>query len=226
MCGRFVITSPTEAIRDLFGLVDAPDLTARYNVAPTQAVPAIRLQPGSGARSLVHLRWGLIPHWAKEAGIGNRLINARAESVAQKPAFRDAFRRRRCLLIADGFYEWKAEGRRKQPYLIRLKGGGPFAFAGLWSSWQPPDGDCVESCTLITSEPNALCATIHDRMPVIVPPSSYGDWLDPERDPAGALLQPHDSDAMEAWPVSPRVGNPRHDDPDLTAPLPRQADLL
>ena len=231
MCGRYMITSPLEAIRDLFDLADgmpvASDaLSPRYNVAPTQDVPIVRTRPDGVGRELALLRWGLIPHWAKDEGIGNRLINARGESVADKPSFRDSYRRRRCLVVADGFYEWKKEGTRKQPYYIRLKGGGAFGFAGLWSSWKRPDGGSVESCTIITTEPNALCAGIHDRMPVIVPPSRHADWLAPARTDGQALLEPYDSQAMEAWPVSPRVGNPRNDDPRLVEPLARQADLL
>ena len=226
MCGRYVITAPGEAIRDLFDLVDVPDLPARYNVAPTQSVPAIRLQADGDQRELVLLRWGLIPHWAKDASIGTKLINARGETVAEKPSFRDSFRHRRCLLIATGFYEWKKEGTRKQPYLICLKGSEPFAFAGLWSRWQPADADPIDSATIITTEPNALCATIHNRMPVIVPAARFADWLDPDRGDGQALLQPYDSHAMEAWPVSPRVGNPKNDDPKLVARLASQAELL
>lgn len=226
MCGRYVITSPAEAIRDLFEIANLPDLEPHYNVAPTQMVPAIRLNPDGSAREFVPLRWGLIPHWAKDRGIGNKLINARAESVAEKPSFRDSFRRRRCLLIADGFYEWKKAGTRKQPYFIRLRGGGPIGFAGLWSTWQPENSEPVESCTILTTEANALCATIHDRMPVIVRPDSFGDWLDPESNRGAALLRPYDSDGMESWPVSPLIGSPKNNHAALIAPLPTQAELL
>ncbi|NBC34741.1 MAG: hypothetical protein GVY13_18875 [Alphaproteobacteria bacterium] len=226
MCGRYMITSPAEAIRELFGLADTPEIAPRYNVAPTQTVPVVRRQAEGGGRELVPLRWGLIPHWAKDETIGNKLINARAESVASKPSFRDSFRKRRCLVVADGFYEWKKTGGRKQPYLIRLKGGGPFGFAGLWSRWRNADDEPVETFTIITTEANDFCADIHDRMPVIVPPHAQDAWLDPERPDAETLLRPYDPDAMEAWAVDMRVGNPRHDDPALIRPRDAQGTLL
>lgn len=226
MCGRYMITSPTEAIRALFGLADTPEIAPRYNVAPTQSVPVVRRRAGGGGRELAHLRWGLIPHWAKDEAIGNKLINARAESVASKPSFRDSFGKRRCLVVANGFYEWKKTGRRKQPYLIRLKGGGTFGFAGLWSRWRNPAGEPVETFTIITTEANDLCAETHDRMPVIIPPHAHDAWLDPERPDAETLLRPYESDAMEAWAVDMRVGSPRHDDPALIEPLAGQGTLL
>ncbi len=232
MCGRYVLTTPLEAIRRVFGVAADGDVPARYNAAPTQHMPVVRRRgddrdaPGGGPRELVFLRWGLIPHWADDPAIGNRLINARAESVAAKPAFRDAYRRRRCLVVADGFYEWKKEGTRKQPYLIRLKSGDPFGFAGLWSVWSGPADERLETFTIITTDANALCALIHNRMPVIIAPEDQDVWLDPGAGDAQALLRPYASDAMQAYPVDTRVGNPRNDDPRLVEPLARQASLL
>jgi len=233
MCGRYVLTAPLEAIRRVFGVDPDIEIPARYNAAPTQDMPVVRRRAGEdeadaadGRRELVLLRWGLIPHWADDPAIGNRLINARAESVAVKPAFRESFRRRRCLVVADGFYEWKKEGGRKQPYLIRLKSGDPFGFAGLWSVWRGAEGERLETFTIITTEPNALCARLHNRMPAIVGPEDQDLWLDPDAGDAMPLLRPYASDAMEAFPVGSRVGNPRNDDPRLVEPLARQESLL
>jgi len=226
MCGRYTLATAPEALARIFELDDLPELPARYNIAP---VPAVRLvvEEGSGEarrRVLRLLRWGLVPFWAKDPGIGSRMINARAETVADKPAFRAAFRRRRCLVLADGFYEWQRVGRgAKQPFLIRLRDGGPFAFAGLWERWTGPEGEPLESCTLLTTQPNALVAPIHNRMPVILDPSDYDAWLDPElQDPAALrpLLRAFPAERMTAHPVSQRVNNPRVDDPGCAAPLP------
>jgi putative SOS response-associated peptidase YedK len=174
MCGRYSLTSPVEAVRKVFGFAARPNLAPRANIAPSQEVAAVRLGPGEsgdvgqehGGRCFVWLRWGLIPAWAKDPAIGNRMINARAETLAEKPAFRSAFRKRRCLILADGFYEWKSESGRKQPYRITLTGGGPFALAGLWERWTDPQGaGTIESCTIITTEANARLREIHHRMP-------------------------------------------------------------
>ncbi len=221
MCGRFVITAPLEAILRLFGVDDRLNLGPRYNVAPTQDVPVVRCRAeDEGRRELVLVRWGLIPSWAKDAAIGNRLVNARAETVAETPAFRESFRRRRCLVVADGFYEWARRGAGKQPYLIRLASGDPFGFAGLWSRWQAPDGSRVESCTIVTTAPNALVAPIHDRMPVILAPEDHEAWLDPAGgEAAQRLLRPFPAERMALHPVSPRVGNPRNDDAGLIEPV-------
>lgn len=224
MCGRYSITTPLEAVQRLFKVAERPNMPARYNVAPTQDVPAVRLG-GDGARHLVSLRWGLIPFWAKEAAIGQRMINARSESAPTKPAFRAAFRRRRCLVVADGFYEWRkpaGKGEAKQPYRVTLKDGGPFAFAGLWEHWRDPqDGTEIESCTILTTDANGVVAPLHDRMPVIVDPADYDTWLDTggEPDAAAALLKPYPGDAMRAYPVSRRVNNVANDGPDLIEPL-------
>lgn len=220
MCGRYTLHVPTRALMDLFDLPEVPDLLPRYNVAPSQEVPVVR-QPGE-TRELTLLRWGLIPFWSKDPKGGPTPINARADSASEKPAFRQAFRRHRCLLPADGFYEWKKEGTKKQPVLFRMRDEGPFAFAGLWDRWEGPDGQIIQSCTLLTTEPNALVAPVHDRMPVILPPEAYALWLDPtETDPARVqpLLRPYPAEAMTATLVGPRVNSPREDDPALIAPV-------
>ncbi|WP_169979833.1 SOS response-associated peptidase [Tautonia rosea] len=221
MCGRFTLSSSPERIAQAFELPDPLPFDASYNIAPTQPVAAVRRDPDSGARRCDLMRWGLVPSWAKDPSIGNRMINARAETVAEKPAFRHAFRRKRCLVIADGFYEWKREGSRKQAYFIRLKDGSPFGFAGLWDYWEGPDG-AFESCSIITTEPNALMEPIHDRMPVIVANDAYGLWLsqevqEPER--LEPLLVPFPAEAMEAWPVSTMVNRPANNRPECIRPL-------
>lgn len=221
MCGRYTLTVDPADLRDAFQLEAAPppDLQPRYNIAPTQPVAVIA---NAGPRRVELFQWGLIPSWAKDAKIGNSLINARAETVAEKPAFRAAFKRRRCLILADGFYEWQREGEgrgaRKTPMFIQMKDGRPFAFAGLWEVWKAPGGEPLRTCTIITTTPNALMAPIHDRMPVILPPAAYAAWLAPGELPAAealALLQPCDAALMAARAVSTRVNNPRFDGPEL-----------
>lgn len=227
MCGRFTFATAPQALVELFGLDEVPDLTPRYNIAPSQGAPVVRvvLAGEQQRRELRLLRWGLVPSWAKDPAVGNRMINARSETAASKPAFRAAFKRRRCLVLADGFYEWQArgKGRGKQPHLIRLRHGGPFAFAGLWERWrEAPDGEELHTCTLLTCAPNELVAPIHDRMPVILPPEAYAPWLDPELQDVAQLqqlLRPYPAGEMEAFPVSPRVNSPRVDDPDVAAPI-------
>lgn len=202
MCGRFVLMTPGKSLAERFGLEEIPDLQPHYNIAPTQMVVVIRLDRDTLQRRLVQMKWGLIPFWAKDASIGNRLINARGESAAEKPAFRAAFKTRRCLVPTDGFYEWKKqEGTRKQPYLVRNADGSPFAFAGLWERWTGPEGEIIESCTILTTDANDLTRPIHDRMPVILHPKDYDLWLDPEvKDPAllKPLLRPYPSEEMVA----------------------------
>jgi putative SOS response-associated peptidase YedK len=186
MCGRFLLTTPAEALVELLGLSEAPDISPRFNIAPTQPVGLVRAQGGGPAREWSNARWGLVPHWSKDPHDGPPLFNARAETLAQKPSFRDAFRTRRCLIPANGFYEWKAEGKKKRPYLIRMSDERPFAFAGLWERWEraePP----IESCTIITTEPNDLVRDIHNRMPVILEPADYARWLDPALSPDALL---------------------------------------
>jgi putative SOS response-associated peptidase YedK len=212
VCGRFSITNPRQlALR--FGLETPADaLPARFNVAPSQPVPVI-VTP----HRLEEVRWGLIPWWAKDPSIGARLINARAESLETKAAFRDAFRSRRCLVIADGFYEWKKSAKRggSRPVYIRLKSHEPFAFAGLWDSWRAPDGTHIRSCSIITTEANALIAPIHDRMPAVLRPEHEARWIDDQMQAADLveLLEPYPSHLMEAWPVSREVNSPAHEGP-------------
>ncbi len=218
MCGRYAFFSPAEAVRRYFALDDVPDLEPRYNVCPTQSVPALRAG-ADGGRRLAMLYWGLVPFWAKERAIGNRMINARAETVADKPAYRAAFRRRRCLLPADGWYEWQQAKGGKQPWFIRHRDGGPLSFAGLWERWQDPsDGSELESCTIVTTDAAASISSIHDRMPVVLDAEAWARWLDPACDDPAALadfLGPGDPDRFEAWPVSRRVNSPRNQGPAL-----------
>jgi putative SOS response-associated peptidase YedK len=217
MCGRFTLRSPAVVLADHFDVAIEGELAPRYNIAPTQLVSAVRKGSTDDARRFVALRWGLVPHWAKDVSVGNRMINARAETVAQKPAFRTAFRRRRCLIPADGYFEWQKRGKTKQPYYFRMQDDSPLAFAGLWESWRgEADQQAVESCTIITTEANALTRPIHDRMPVILEPACYDVWLDAAVDNIEALLpllRPLPADAMTADPVSTHVNSPRNDDP-------------
>ena len=228
MCGRYSLTTAPEAMRRLFEFAGLPNLGPRYNIAPTQAAPVVRKT--ADGRRLDLLRWGLIPPWAKDRSIASRLINARAETVAEKPAFRAAFRHRRCLVPADGFYEWRTEQGRKQPFRIGLKGGGPFAFAGLWESWTAPEGrgedaDAhLETFTILTTEANEKLRAIHPRMPVILPGAAYEPWLDAAATPPEAALAwlcPYPAEPMAFYRVSTRVNNVRNDDPDCIAPLER-----
>jgi putative SOS response-associated peptidase YedK len=232
MCGRFTLRTPASVVAKQFGLLEAPELAARFNIAPSQPVAVVRAraahpsaaaaqEPAGPQRELVFLRWGLIPSWAKDAAVGNRMINARAETAAQKPAFRTALRRRRCLLAADGFYEWQRAGKQKQPYYIRLSDDRPFGFAGLWEAWQGPDQQWIESCTLLTTDANELLRPIHDRMPVILPPEAYGPWLDPAvQDPEqlAPLCKPYPSEAMTVLPVGTLVNSPTNEDPRCIEP--------
>lgn len=218
MCGRFLLTAPVEALRRLFGVEAAFNLGPRYNIAPTQETPVLRLDPG-GERVLAMLRWGLVPSWAKEVAIGSSLINARADTVAAKPSFRAAFRQRRCLVPADGFYEWKAgpPGKPKQPYLIARADGATFAFAGLWEVWQQ-EKEKLYTFTIVTTDANAALTPIHHRMPVILDPKDYAAWLDPGNEDAQALLKPAPEDWIRATPISTRVNAVRNDDPSLIEP--------
>jgi len=215
MCGRFTQAADGKIIARVFDLPEAPELSRRYNIAPTQNVVAVRLAE-SGARELVQLYWGLIPSWAKERAMGARMINARAETLAEKPAFRSAFCARRCLIVADGFYEWQKLGTRKQPHFIGFKDGRPFAFAGLWERWRGEGSEEVESCTIVTTEANELLAPIHDRMPVILDPADFASWTDPtqsDTDKLSALLKPYPPGLLQAYPVGLLVNNPANDSP-------------
>ncbi len=216
MCGRFAFYSPSEATAALFGVSGSLTVEPRYNIAPTQYLAAIRNDEGRG-RELVMLRWGLVPSWAKDPSIGNRMINARVETVAEKPAYRAAYRRRRCLVLADGFYEWHKEGSVKTPYYISLESGGPFVLAGLWEHWQSKETDeSLQTATLITTAANAFMATLHHRMPVILVPATADRWM------AGDDLQADtiaaDCPALSAWPVNRRVNNARNEGDDLIEP--------
>jgi putative SOS response-associated peptidase YedK len=221
MCGRFTLTADVTQIQASFPWINIPPgLQPRYNIAPTQPVAVVA---NDGQNRLDFFTWGLVPSWAKDPSIGSRMINARSETLAEKPSFRNAFRRRRCLILADGFYEWHqaAKGQPKVPIYIRFKDHRPFAFAGLWERWQSPDGSEILSSTIITTRPNKLVENYHNRMPVILPEESYPQWLDPgEGDPRqlSALLGPHAESGMMAYPVSRMVNNPSHESPDLINP--------
>jgi putative SOS response-associated peptidase YedK len=218
VCGRFTSSAPGDIVAQTFGLATTPALAPRYNLAPRQPVPAVRVLEAQ--RRLDHLVWGLIPAWASDAAIGDRLINARAETAAEKPAFRAALRSRRCLIVADGFYEWARRDGGKQPYLVRFRDGRPFGLGGLWEVWRGA-GEPLETCTILTTTPNDVVAPLHDRMPVIIPPESYRTWLDPgtgELAVLGPLMAPFPAGEMTAIAVSHRVGNPANDDPSCTAP--------
>ena len=213
MCGRFTLRTSTKDIVAAFSLIDAPDLKPRYNIAPTQQIAAIKLDPETGTRQLSMCRWGLIPSWADDPSIGYKMINARAETVAVKPVYRSAFKKGRCLIVADGFYEWKKNGKNKQPFFIRLKDDKPFAFAGLSEHWHRGD-QTIDSATIITTEPNELMESIHDRMPVILSPENYDLWLDPEfhgQEKLLEMLRPYPAEDMQAYPVNTVVNNPRNE---------------
>jgi len=215
MCGRFTLWLQLGDIIKAFpDLVFPEQLASRYNIAPTQDVAVV---PNDGLYRVQMFRWGLVPFWAKDVAIGSRMINARGETASEKPAFRAAYRRRRCLILADGFYEWRREpdSKTKTPMYIRMASGEPFAFAGLWETWRPDDTP-VFSCTIITTKPNELLAPIHNRMPVILPPEAYDRWLAPEEQRSGSLddlLVPYSADKMAAYPVSRYVNSPANDSP-------------
>ncbi len=222
MCGRFTLSASATDLIQQFDLASLPSWMPRYNIAPTQEVLAVVKPSDASHRRARLLRWGLIPMWAEGPAVGSRMINARAETVATKPAFRRAFRERRCLILADGFYEWQRQDGRKQPYYIRLREGRPFAFAGLWERWVPQDGQPLDSCTIITTVSNTLIQPLHVRMPVILASEEYDLWLDPavqEVDRLQPLLRPYLSEEMLAHPVSTKVNNPANDLPECIAPL-------
>jgi len=216
MCGRFTLTVDPEDLREAMPWLEIPDrFQPRYNIAPTQPVAVV---PNDGKNKLDFFTWGLIPSWAKDPQIGSRMINARAETLTEKPSFRSAYRRRRCLVLADGFYEWKAENQGdrsvKTPMYIRLQSGKPFGLAGLWETWNSPDGSRILSCTIITTSPNSLMQPIHNRMPVIVPDGQISLWLNPgEVEPGDlqSILQPYPSEELVAYSVSRLVNDPAND---------------
>ena len=223
MCGRYTVSTPPEILADLFELAQIPLFPPRFNVAPTQEAPIVRVLAPGEPRRLDLVRWGLIPTWAKEAAIGNRMINARADGVAEKPAFRSSFKKKRCLVVADGFYEWKKEGAAKQPYWIHRRDRQPFAFAGLWSSWKDPEkGEWLDTFTILTTDANETVRPIHDRMPVILDREEYRLWLDPEVEDTARLqelLVPAPAVDLAAIPVSRAVNSPAHESSDCIAPL-------
>ncbi len=224
MCGRFVQVSPFSIVAETFDIAEGrADLPPRYNIAPEQTVWAVIRETGSHRNRLVPFRWGLVPSWSKDPSMGTRMINARAESVAEKPSFKSAFRKRRCLVVADGFYEWRRTGRAKTPFYIRLTSGKPFGLAGLYEIWTSPAGEALRTCTIITTRANELLAPVHDRMPVIVPEERQALWLDPGIQDAETLLhilQPYPSRSMAIREVSRLVNSPGNDSPDLIEPSP------
>jgi putative SOS response-associated peptidase YedK len=220
MCGRFARQSTQEVLADWFGveMEDMPWFAPSYNVAPQSTQPVVRLNADTGKRKFALMRWGLIPYWAKDPKIGYSTINARAEEVTEKPLYREAVKKRRCLIPADAFYEWqKLSEKTKRPYAFGLQSGDPYAFAGLWERWKPKEGEPLETFTILTTDPNELTERVHDRMPVILEPRDYVRWMEPG-DPARLpidLLRPFPAEKMRSWPVNERVGNVRNDDAEL-----------
>lgn len=221
MCGRFTLTVDPAQAQENFNNFTFPEKFApRFNIAPTQPILAI---PNDEKFTADFFIWGLIPMWAKDPAIGNRLINARAETLAEKPSFRGSLKYKRCLILADGFYEWKSsDGKKsKTPFFIHMKDRKPFAFAGLWDSWNSPEGSQLKTCTIITTEPNELMSLLHNRMPVILHPRDYDKWLDPSSqtpDQLIPLLKPFPAEMMDAYPVTPLVNKPSNDTPELVVP--------
>jgi putative SOS response-associated peptidase YedK len=223
MCGRYRLSRRKQIIEEHFDTVSGEeDWNPRYNIAPTQSVPVIRQNPKEPIRELDMMRWGLIPSWAADSSGAAKMINARSETAATKPAFRDAFQSRRCLIPADGFYEWMRSGKVKQPYCFEVNDGELFAFAGLWERWKDSGGVWVKSCSILTTMANAVTSSIHDRMPVILDPDSYDLWLDPGMrnvDAVADLLKPYDGRAMRCRPVSSRINHVANDDAECSAPV-------
>jgi putative SOS response-associated peptidase YedK len=225
MCGRYTIIASPEALRALFGYEEQPNFPPRYNVAPTQPIAIVRLVDGKRHFALV--RWGLLPSWVKDPKTFTLLINARGESAAEKPAFRAAMKRRRCLIPADGFYEWQAAGERKRPFYVHAKSGAPLAFAGLWETWTGPNGEELETAAIVTTTANRTLKPIHDRMPVIVPPEAFNLWLDcaaVDATTAAALFMPASDALLESYAVSNAVNRATNDSQDLIAPAPVAVD--
>jgi putative SOS response-associated peptidase YedK len=225
MCGRYRLSRRRQLVEEYFGAASEEyEWGPRYNVAPSQPVPVIRQDAREPARRLSKMRWGLVPSWSTDPSIGYKTINARSETVATTPSFREPFKSQRCLIPADGFYEWKREGKTKQPYCFEVNGGELFAFAGLWDKWINLQGEVIESCTILTTTPNTLLADFHDRMPVILSPDNYDLWLGPAfRNTASVseVLLPFDSAMMRCYPVSTRVNQVQNDDPDCAKPVDR-----
>jgi putative SOS response-associated peptidase YedK len=216
VCGRFTLRAAPQEIAGHFGVEDVPELAPRFNIAPAQEIATVFVPDAQADFALQLRRWGLVPSWAKDERIGNRQINARVETVAEKPAFRDAFRHRRCLIPVDGFYEWSGAATVKQPHHIGLEGGGVFAFAGLWERWRNPAGEVIESCTILTTEANGVLSELHSRMPVIVDPGDYELWLDPgvsDPERLKPAIEGDLSNTLRFYPVSLHVNDTRRDDP-------------
>jgi putative SOS response-associated peptidase YedK len=229
MCGRYALYADGEQLAWRFGLPVPHPVPSRYNIAPSQPLLALRNNPDTRQREWTHLIWGLVPRWAKDPTIGNRMINARAETLHEKPAFRDAYRYRRCIIPANGFYEWQKAGAAKRPYFVRARDDLPLGLAGLWATWHSPDGSELQTCTIITTDANATVRPLHERMAVILPPDAYEAWLEPTASPQAlaALLRPAPDDLLIAYPVGTRVNSPNNDDPSLIAPAdaPQQSAL-
>lgn len=220
MCGRFTLTTSGEIIAEHFDLAEPPEINPRYNIAPTQEIATIWNDSEQQTRQFKGMKWGLIPFWSKDVTIGSKLINARLETVTEKPAFRKAIRHQRCLILADGFYEWKTEGKTKQPYYFSLNERSPFAFAGLWDSWKSPDGDDRISCTILTTEANESVQPVHHRMPVILSADIYSDWLNPSlNQPEQILSLLQITPQLTVNPVSSKVNRPTYDKPDCIETL-------
>jgi putative SOS response-associated peptidase YedK len=221
MCGRFSLATPEHLLAELFRLLHTPPIAPRYNIAPSQPVAVVRTGPVGTRREMALCRWGLVPSWAKDPSSGGRLINVRSEGVESKPSFRGPLRTKRCLVPADGFYEWKRSGARKQPYRFRAKTGGPFAFAGLWEDWSAPDGSRIETCAILTTTPNADVAPVHDRMPVVLSPADHDRWLSREAlvEELLGLLRPCPDGFLVSHPVGPQINDPRHEGPDCAEPV-------
>lgn len=221
MCARFTQSAPQHRIAELFDLDLSLDIGPRYNIAPTQNVLTVRMSP-EGQREYANLRWGLVPSWASDLAIGNKLLNARSETVGEKPSFRDAARKRRCLIAADGFYEWKTENKKKLPFHIHFPDRGPFAFAGIWEAWHDPQGKLVETCTILTTTANELLKPLHERMPVILSKANHPRWLDPgikKVEELNDLFAPLPADALEMFPVTPQVNKWSFDEPSCVEPV-------
>jgi putative SOS response-associated peptidase YedK len=222
MCGRYRLSRRKQLVEEYFDCGGDEDWIPRYNVAPTQPVPIIRQNPKEPRRELWLARWGLIPWWAKDSSGSAGMINARSETAATKPAFRDALKLRRCLIPANGFYEWKRDGRTKQPYCFEVNEGKLFAFAGIWDRWKDPSGNWIKTCSILTTTPNALTSAVHDRMPVILDPACYDLWLDPGMQDVRVvsdMLKPFDARLMRSYPVSSRVNHVANDDEACSTPV-------